>query len=116
MVSSPCSYQSNVHLFILSIALLFLLLQLYRRVPTIDQILGWAPSRDVSTESAYKLRIVAITCYVLASIGVTLRFYVRKFFVGKVCLDDWQMAAALGFYTMYVNLRFRRPVLWHWPA
>ena len=57
-------------------------------------------------DHAYKLRIIAITCYVLAFIGIALRFYVRKFFVGKVCLDDWLMAATLRLYTMYISSGF----------
>lgn len=55
---------------------------------------------------AYKLYSVTITCYVLAFIGVTLRFCVRKFVVGKVALDDWLMAAALALYTIYVSFVF----------
>lgn len=43
----------------------------------------------------YKLRIIAIICYVAAFVGVALRFYVRKFVVGKLALDDWLMAVAM---------------------
>ena len=55
---------------------------------------------------AFKLYIVTITCYVLAFVGVSLRFYVRKFVVGRLALDDWLMAAALFLYTMYVSFVF----------
>ncbi|KAF8853457.1 hypothetical protein BDZ45DRAFT_657965 [Acephala macrosclerotiorum] len=61
----------------------------------------------MATENhGYKLRIIAIICYVAAFVGVALRFYVRKFVVGKLALDDWLMAVAMALYTMYISFVF----------
>lgn len=50
---------------------------------------------------AYKLRIVAIICYIAAIIGVSLRFYVRKYVVGRLGIEDWLMAVGLvSFFPM----------------
>ncbi|KUJ17545.1 uncharacterized protein LY89DRAFT_547003, partial [Mollisia scopiformis] len=54
----------------------------------------------------YQLRIIAIICYILAFVGVALRFYVRKCVVGRLEIEDWLMGVGLGLYTMYISFVF----------
>jgi hypothetical protein len=84
---------------------------------------------NMAENHAYKLRIVAIVCYIAAIIGVALRFYVRKYVVGRLGIEDWLMAVGLvsfsdglkysvsmiarmvadfgkGLYTMYISFVF----------